>query len=410
LKSPATIVCFECGSNGPPWIGTVDSIGHDLDALLYLADSGVLQVERIGDWLRISGRERVGLLLLPSGRKVIVRSKVPSLVILEWLAFLGEFPSLEAWLIEPAITTGKDLHACIGRLFLHEIETVTRRFFRKDFVPVKTFSSTVRGRLLITPLCRSMHHLPNVPQLARIRTVNTVYNIVLALALDKLPILLFDQFPHLRGQVARLKDTWGNVDREVMDVVSAVTEAQWACPPGYRNAIQLARLILIGAAIDPTSGAGGQVFTLSLAAIWERSLRRLFEELQDTTGWTILAASQRTRRWDDPEGQMDSKRWMTVDVLAERGSCHWVIDAKYKLGFADESRDDRFQMCAYAVGFSAERATLAYPSGMDALAQCRLLLNADIVGHSVRVDSVELPMVKGPEACKEAIIALCGGK
>ena len=193
-----------------------------------------------------------------------------------------------------------------------------------------------------------------------------------------------------------------------MDVVSAVTGAQWACPPGYRNAIQLARLILIGAAIDPTSGAGGQVFTLSLAAIWEKSLRRLFEELQDKTGWTSLPASERTRQWDDPEGKMDSKRWMTADVLTERVGCRWVIDAKYKLGFGDESRDDRFQMCAYTLGFSAGRATLAYPTGKDTLAACRSLLNTDIFGHPVRVDSVELPMEKGPEACKEAIIALCG--
>lgn len=410
MKSPASIVCFEWGSNEPPWIGIVDSLGHDLDPLLHLADRKLLQVERSGNCLRISGRDRVGLLILPSGRRVVIRSKLPSLVILKWLAFLGDFPSLEVWLIDPAITMGKDLHACIGRLLLHEMETVARRFFRKDFVPVKSFSSTVRGRLLVTPLCRSMHRLPNVPQLARLRTVNTVYNVVLALALDKLPVLLFDEFPHLRGDVARLKDTWGNIDREVMDVVSAVTEAQWACPPGYRNAIQLARLILIGAAIDPISGRGGQVFTLSLAEVWERSLRRLFEEVQQTTGWTVLADPDRTRQWDDPVGKSDKNRWMTADVLAERADCRWAIDAKYKLGFGDESREDRFQMCGYAVGFSAGRATLAYPTGKDALAHNRLLLNADFFGRPVRVDSVELPMEKGPEACRDAIIALCGDK
>jgi hypothetical protein len=106
-------------------------------------------------------------------------------------------------------------------------------------------------------------------------------------------------------------------------------------------------------------------------------------------------------------GKSDKNRWMTADVLAERANCRWAIDAKYKLGFGDESREDRFQMCAYAVGFSAERATLAYPTGKDALAHSRLLLNADVLGYPVRVDSVELPMEKGPEACREAIIALC---
>ena len=43
--------------------------------------------------------------------------------------------------------------------------------------------------------------------------------------------------------------------------VSAVTAAQWACPPGYRDALQLARLILTGATLDSDSHMGGQSFT-----------------------------------------------------------------------------------------------------------------------------------------------------
>ena len=74
--------------------------------------------------------------------------------------------------------------------------------------------------------------------------------------------------------------------REITDPVTAATEAQWACPPGYRNAVQLARLILLGLSLDPTSSIGGQAFTLSLALIWERSLRKMFFDMKGQTGWT----------------------------------------------------------------------------------------------------------------------------
>ncbi len=94
------------------------------------------------------------------------------------------------------------------------------------------------------------------------------------------------------------------------------------------------------------------MFTVSLKGVWEQGLRRLIDELQLATGWAVLADSEHTRRWDDPVGQMDRNRWMTADVLAERAGHRWIIDAKYKMGFGDESRSDRFQMCAYAIGFS----------------------------------------------------------
>jgi len=225
--------------------------------------------------------------------------------------------------------------------------------------------------------------------------------------LDVLPQLLKGCSVEDQYLMARLRDLWAHIDRDVTDIVSVVTEAQWASPPGYRSALQLARLILIGAAVDPATGTGGQAFTLSLAAVWERSLRKMFAELGKETGWSTLPSADRTRRWDDAVRKGDKNRWMTADILAESGPDRWVLDAKYKCEFGDESRNDRFQMCAYAIGFNAARATLVYPTADQQGFDTRLLLRTTYGSQPVRVDSIELPMAAGPIACRAAILAAC---
>ena len=140
----------------------------------------------------------------------MIRSKIESLVLLEWLAYLGEFPPLEVWLADAGVTTGADFHTCIARLFLYELEKVTRLHLRKDYTPVFSNEPTIRGRIMTTQLYRKLHRLPHVPQRHRSRTLDTPYNIVLALALDKLPLLLarFDtERPHAARSTPRLVGT-----------------------------------------------------------------------------------------------------------------------------------------------------------------------------------------------------------
>lgn len=400
---PDDILCFELGSDQPSWVGAIGTLSlEDRNALQRLKRDGIVECDFRSETVQVSGINRVGIILLPSGRRVVIRSKIESIVLLEWLAYLGEFPPLEVWLSDSAVTTGIDFHTCIARLFLYEIEKVSRLHVRKDYTPIVSNESTIRGRLMTTQLYRRLNRLPQLPQRQRSRTFDTAYNIVIALALDKLPLLLATASQSDRTLLARQRDFWSNIRRDVDDPVSAVTEAQWASPPGYRAALQLARLVLIGAAIDPESGVGGQAFTLSLDLIWERSLRRMFEQASDTTNWTPVSDSDRTRQWDD-----SSSRWLTVDVMVEDTTSRWVLDAKYKRAFGNESRTDRFQMCAYAVAFDADRVTLAYPTAEGMSITSRVLLDTFVGPKRVMIDSVNLPMSSGPTECELAVRKLC---
>jgi len=87
----------------------------------------------------------------------------------------------------------------------------------------------------------------------------------------------------------------------------------------------------------------------------------------------------------------------------ERHVTRWVLDAKYKHGFADEGRTDRFQMCAYALAFDADRVSLVYPTATGTDVPCRGLLHAVVRGKNITIDSMNLRMVQGPEACLAAL-------
>lgn len=396
------ITCFEAGSGSiEPWIGSRDTVGGDLAMLGTLAERRLIELNVVGNEVAIRGTTRVGMVILPSGRRLVIRSKIPNIVLLDWLAYLGKFPPLSHWLPESGVAAVKsdhdDWHLCIARLFLHAMEQVTRQHLRKGYVVVSARDSAIRGRIVMSKLGQELYRLPRVPQLQRQRTFDTPFNIVLALALDRLPSLLVDGRAEDRRKMAMLREQWAAVRRDISDPVTAAIAAQSAEPPGYREALQLARLILVGAVLDPESIMGGQAFTLSMPAIWEAGLRRMLSESARETGWKLAPRNSCTRRWDDSAEHGDTQRWMTADAIVERAGKRWVLDGKYKNEFGIESRADRFQMCAYAVAFDADRISLVYPG--ESLTPIRRLLSTTVGAKRLTIDSLSLPMRMGPETC-----------
>jgi hypothetical protein len=208
-------------------------------------------------------------------------------------------------------------------------------------------------------------------------------------------------------RIRKLRERWAPISRELDDSVVAMTVAQLGAPPGYRETLQLARLILVGSATDPTSDMGGHAFSFFLASLWERALRRMFDQLAELSPWHRVADEQCTRQWDDSSGLDDPNRWLTADTIVERAGARWVLDTKYKCDFGNESRADRFQMCAYALAFDADRVSLVYPTG----AKCpsvRILLATTVGVKRVVIDSIALPMACGPEACVSALGEVIG--
>jgi hypothetical protein len=85
--TPDDIVCFELGSGQPPWVGSSDSLNIDREAIKRLIHDGLIEVAEWDGDSHIAGVDRVGFVQLPSGRRLVIRSKIESLVLLEWLVY-----------------------------------------------------------------------------------------------------------------------------------------------------------------------------------------------------------------------------------------------------------------------------------------------------------------------------------
>lgn len=406
-QSILDIYVEEAGSpNARVWQESVTLCGGDFESLRCFAANGLIDLHESQGQLEIRGRDKVGTLLLPSGRRVVIGTKVPGISLLEWLAYLGDFPELTAWTRQQAIASSGQFQKCLCELFLNELDIVTRVHLRKGFQPVDVESSLMRGRLDVSRLSRKPWRLPKLPQTVRMRTFDVDFNIVLAIALDRMVPHHADLSIRHQKCLAHLRDVWSGVSRAAADRVSLVNSVQMDPPHGYRRALQIARLLILGATLDPHRGVGGRVFTISLANVWERGLRRMFVELQQELGWKMVPDKGRIRHWLDSEQEGDSSRWMVADLMLVRGGERMVLDAKYKCDFGKESREDRFQICAYAIAFDASKVALAFPEQSEQ--GVRRLLETTFGKCSISVSSMSLPMTLGPSKCKALIRELVG--
>ena len=397
------IVCDEAGTpSASHWTGNLESVGSDYESIVSHADSKTIRIEERHGRLEVHGRDRVGVIGLPSGRRIVINTKIPGIVLLDWLVYLREFPELQLWDSGGSVDQSDTWQKVLVRLFLRELEMVSRCHLRKGYVKMEVVSSDVRGRILTTQLSQRPWRLPAIPQIIRGRSLNTPANQMLAAALDKIIFFQADLGMKEARLFEQLRNDWQDISREDTDSHSVLQASLSAPPEGYRSALQLARLILLGASIDHAGRLGGQTFTLSLSRIWEDAVTQMCRDLEPQTGWRVESKS--IRPWDDAMGPDDKYRSLIADTLLVRGSDRWVLDAKYKRGFGNEDRNDRFQMCAYAAGFQAERATLVYPTQCDQKISRRVLLNTTYGNRPLLIESVACNIASGPECCKKTLV------
>lgn len=393
------VVCGEIGSSDEQrWSEPLVLDAQDVRALEALESDGIVETRATPSGLHIAGVDHVGTVLLPTRRRLHIRPKIGTVALLDWLAYVGDTPPVPPRASGDSFALRGSLTEAIAAQFLAELELLTHRSLRPQYAPQRDESTAVRGRILPHALAGTYHRLPSLPQSRRVRTLDTPHHRLLARALDRVP-----QFLPATERLAALRREWDRIPRGPLEAARLVADAA-PCPPGYAAAVRLASLVLLGVRpADHVRATAGRLL-VSLSNVWERALRRMCAQVAPATGWRPFPDADRTRCWDDGPGLRDPLRWMTADVILSSGARRWVLDAKYKRGYGDEERNDRFQMTAYAMAFDARRATLAYPTAETERPRWRLLLAGQIGGQPTTIDSLELPMAKGPAACREALL------
>lgn len=308
--------------------------------------------------------------------------------------------ALEAWQRDALLDFEGSLERCLAILFIQATERMTRVHMAKGFVKQDIAATQVRGCIRASAMAEQIWRLPRVPQTVRTRSFDIAANQVIAIALDRLKQLRLELPKEVRKQFAALNDSWSVVKRSSADLRELINLALSSPPAGYRTALTLARFILLGARLDPVAGSGGTIFTISLARIWEKALEELCREIQDETGWRVQSRRHCVRSWHDASVEGDANRQLIVDVLLRKGGNRKVFDAKYKCDYGQESRVDRFQMCAYALAFNAQNVVLVYPSDRGLPDPYRLLLRHETPDSSFTIGSMFLSMRQGPATCR----------
>lgn len=395
-----------CGEQGHDdrerWSSWWRPASGDVEALRDLESKRLLKLEHgAGGDVRIAGISSCGRARLPSGLMLDIRPKISAIRLVRWLVYTGTIPPLEGWEEDDgAISSGGAVLDVIARLFTRELTRVTRFHRRAGYVSMAAQTSAVRGRVEVKRLGKVADRLPSLPCTFRARTMDTLANRVLARALDATRALstMRDREGTWRGELEWLAREWRDIEREVGHLGGSIQASLERPPIGYRAALRLARLMLLGGALDDERGEGGDLFLIDMSRVWEVGLRRMFDRWARGHGHRVATSSERWRPWSDSP-DTERARGLAVDAMVYAGR-PIILDAKYKRDYGRESREDRFQMAAYSMAFGARAAILVYPTAAQQ-GRIRLLLRTAVPGSlPSEVHAADLPMALGPADCE----------
>lgn len=267
------------------------------------------------------------------------------------------------WELPPASLDLKqtDMQEALATLFLTSLRAELHRGLLRRSQRVQENLPVVRGRLRVAAYLRQSDPT-RLPVEYTDLTSNHPVNRVFLLVLNRLSSRVS---AHLRRGVAELR-SWLR-EAGVTPLMAAPRDRHAftlnRLHRRYQPALTLAWLLLDGWGHDQHAGClSGVAFSFNMNTLYERFLERvLIEDVLPGTGYTGRA--QR------PDGQRTFL--FTADTLElkpdltifEGADVRLIVDFKNKLPDGKPSRDDLYQMYAYARHLKCDRVLLLYPGG-----------------------------------------------
>ncbi len=357
-----------------------------------------------GDGFTVNCNQFVGVVTLPSGRRLECRPKVP----------VGTLFTMLAVAYDLDVPLGDDLAsmASLPQLFdfivSHFVELVDARLsagFFRDYVEIEDNLLAVRGRIAIAEdvrrnavlrhrtYCRYTEFTHDVPDNQLIRQVVHL--------LTGWPIA-----PRLVTRLRSLDAMMGNITPTHFTVEVLDRFRYDRLKDGYRAIHQFCRLFLDGLSLENQRGGNDfRTFLIDMNALFETFVTR---SVATRLPGGLSLTGQAKRSLD-----VGNRVTLLIDMLFTReGRPVLVADTKYKriethgLGNADV-----YQMLAYCVATSAPTAVLIYPretaSGSDSLAPILVHhMDIRILGLSLDLSGTATALAAELDQLTDRLVAL----
>lgn len=302
----------------------------------------------------LKARSHVGFVVLPGGRFLVIKPKVPIDALFALLAAVYD-PAHNIFQEKPqAYTSVAGLFEFVVRYFVACVEDLVAQGVLHGYRQTAEDLVALRGRLLVTETLRNRPGLNDRHRCAYSRfTADVAENRVLRWTSRCLAALRYQE-ASLATRLRRIEMALAAVtlDPDARRLSERIEFHR--LNEHYRPAMILARLLLDHLSFSGTAGDSPFVaFLVDMDWLFERYLGAVLKQFAGA--WDVQVVEQE-RHTLDHAGQFSVR----PDVVLYRcGQPQLVLDAKYKL---DEAHGDVYQMLAYCHAVGISKGILVYPA------------------------------------------------
>lgn len=307
---------------------------------------------------QITAKNYVGIIVLPSGRKILIEPKIPIQTLFAILSRVYD-PNKKYFkdLTHP-FTTINDLFEFIISFFCAHTEDLIKRGLIRGYKSHTEDLQFIRGRLLVLETIQRNHGLLDSHWCSfRHFTPDVKENRILLWTAFVLRSWDFSD-PELFGRIHRIHQALAQVFLDT-DARLLLDQMEFhRLNDTYHPALTLARLILDHLAFTGSTGNEPfRAYMIDMNVLFQDYLAVVIEQGLEIAGYRVKATEQH---------KLDKQNKVTIEpdiLIYDRVSPALVIDAKYKLAKAG---DDLYQMLAYCHTLDLHQGILVHPESETA--------------------------------------------
>jgi len=332
-----------------------------------------------GPFFTLNPAQYVGVITLPSGRRVECRPKIPISSLFYMLAVAFQLPPFRSEIV--ALERVDQVFEFVANVFADLVEERIGNGLYRWYVEKEENVATIRGRINFTEDVRQNHILRqrmscrfdeftwDIPENQIVRQVSHFLSGWRFLPETRLRL---GQIDAELAEVTRTQFTTTDVDKIHYHRLNE----------DYRHLHQLCRLFLEGASLSETFGTFNfRAFLLDMNKLFESFVCQI---LQERARRGRLRVDSQERVYLDQE----KKLAMRPDILIRRtGRVLLSGDCKYKrLDRDDFKNHDQYQLLAYCTATNSRQGLLVYPLHLKSSRSSLKIVNRDICIRQVTID------------------------